>query len=154
MFPVPIGTIISESCFMEQMAVFPQPSEIAESSHEPFYSDLMLEYPTTVDMNPIAIPCSSSSLDCVVFGNSTSGAHTCTGCYRYIHVPCGRSNGEEGYGTSVWCSACEIRMKNKECDNVGIGITRNQENLHRRMINATSNKLKHAEIGNSVVIPI
>ena len=79
---VPIGTIISESCFMEQMAVFPQPSKIAESSYEPCSTDLMLEHPTTMDMNPIAIPCSSSSLFCVVCGNSTSGAR---GCYRYIH---------------------------------------------------------------------
>ena len=107
--------------------MFPHPSKIAESSYELCSTDLMLEHPTTMDMNPIAIPCSSSSLDCVVCGNSTSVAHTCPGCYRYIHVPCGHSNGEEEYGNSVWCPACEIRLKNKECDNVRIGIKRNQE---------------------------
>ena len=73
--PVPIGTIISEICFMEQMAVFPQPSENARFSYEPFYTDLVLEHSTTIDMNLIAIPCSSSSLSCVVCGNSTSSAH-------------------------------------------------------------------------------
>ena len=54
----------------------------------------------------------------------------------------------------MWCPACEIRLKNNECNNVRIGIKRNQENLHRRMISATSKKLKHAEIGDSVLIPI
>ena len=54
----------------------------------------------------------------------------------------------------MWCPACKIRLKNKECDNVRIGIKINQENWHRRMINATSKKLKHAEIGDSVLIHI
>ena len=46
---------------------------------------------------------SITNMKCAVCENETSGGHTCPGCHRYVHIPCGRCSGEEGFGSNVWC---------------------------------------------------
>ena len=75
--------------------------------------------------------CSTS--DCVVCGKETSRAHTCPGCYMYVHVIYGRSDGEE-FGSSVWCNKCDLGLKQKEAGAQRIGLKRWQDELHRRML--------------------
>ena len=51
---------------------------------------------------------SPSNLDCVLCNFETSGAHYQPGCNRFVDVHCGRTQGEEGYGSSVYCNKCEV----------------------------------------------
>ena len=60
--------------------------------------------------------CSISTLDCVACGGETSGTHSCPRCFGYIHIICGRSEGEEGYGSSVVCPACDISSRKDACN--------------------------------------
>ena len=78
------------------------------------------------------------------------------GCFRYIHIICGRldAEGEEGFGCSVWCPACDMRKKNERCNELRLGIKRSQEKLHTRMLSNSSKKFKQAQIGDSILIPI
>ena len=80
------------------------------------------------------------STACVVCGEFTSEAHACPICKRYIHVICGRTGEEEGYGSPVWCPQCDIKSNSKEADITRAGIKRNQERLHERMVESSSKK--------------
>ena len=53
----------------------------------------------------------STNLLCAVCDNETSGAHSCPGCKRFVHVPCGVLHGEEGFGSSMWCQSCLLKEK-------------------------------------------
>ena len=98
--------------------------------------------------------CSISTLDCVACGGETSGVHSCPRCFGYIHIICGRSEGEEGYGSSVVCPACDISSRKDACNKIRAGIKRCQEKQQDRMLNTASKKFKEAEVGDSVLIPI
>ena len=68
-----------------------------------YYGDsVMSRSPTTTSIN----------LLCAVCDSETSGAHSCPGCKRFVHVPCGVLHGEEGFGSSVWCQSCLLKEKN------------------------------------------
>ena len=97
---------------------------------------------------------SVSTRDCVACGEETSGAHSCPRCIGFIHVICGRSEGEEGYGSSVVCPACDHSSRREACSKMRAGIKRNQEIQQDRMLNTASKRFKHAEVGDSVLIPI
>ena len=51
---------------------------------------------------------SVTTMNCVACGELTSGAHSCPRCHHHIHSICGRLEGEEGYGSSVVCPACDL----------------------------------------------
>ena len=94
------------------------------------------------------------TMKCVVCGKLTSGGHSCPGCNGNIHVICGRTNGEEGYGTTVWCPRCDISLKSSEADSLRAGIKRSQNKLHNRMLQSSAKKFHPACVGDNVIIPI
>ena len=83
----------------------------------------------------------------------SSGAQSCPRCFGYIHIICGRSEGEEGYGSSVVCPACDISSGKDACYKMRAGIKRCQEKQQDRMLNTASKKFKEAVVGDSVLIP-
>ena len=91
---------------------------------------------------------------CVSCERETSGAHRCPGCHSFIHVICGRTEGEEGYGSEVWCPACDLLAKNANSTSLRIGIKRSQNKCHERMLSYSSKRIKPAKIGDNIVIPI
>ena len=143
------------------------------------YNDVV-DVPSPIDVTPLAVPsperaspCNSpliipinstlhSNLDnsefpnyaCAECNNGTSGVHSCPRCKRFVHIPCGIQEGEEGYGSSVWCRSCFLIERNIKTQNLRKGIKRNQEKMHERMLKASNKKFKPAEIGETVLIPI
>ena len=93
-------------------------------------------------------------MKCAVCENETSGGHTCPGCHRYVHIPCGRCSGEEGLGSNVWCVTCDLSKQHKIAETQNKGIKRKQEQLHHRMLKSSINKFPPANIGDTVLIPI
>ncbi|KAI6653038.1 hypothetical protein LOD99_3874 [Oopsacas minuta] len=99
-------------------------------------------------------PTNSTNLLCAVCENETSGVHSCPECCRFVHVPCGIQQGEEGFGSSVWCQGCFLKERSTNTHHLRKGIKRNQETLHDRMLKSSGKKFKPAEIGDTVLIPI
>ena len=97
---------------------------------------------------------SHSTLECVVCAYETSGVHSCPGCRGFVHVHCGRTEGEEGYGSPVWCTKCDLLTQAKKANEVRAGIKRKQEKLHDRMLVSSAKKFHQANIGDNVVVPI
>ena len=95
-----------------------------------------------------------STLNCVVCNYATSGVHSCPGCSGFVHVYCGRTEGEESYGSPFWCAKCDLANTAKQANNVRVGIKRNQEKLHDRMISSAAKKFQPAAMGDNVVVPI
>ena len=88
---------------------------------------------------------------CVVCREETSVEHSCHRCFGYIHIICGRSQGEEGYGGSVVCPSCDLSPRRGACEEMRTGIKRNQERQHESMLNASSKKFMQAQVGDSTV---
>ena len=42
------------------------------------------------------------SVTCIVCQKPASNAHSCPKCSNTVHVICGKTNGEEGFGRSVF----------------------------------------------------
>ena len=61
---------------------------------------------------------------------------------------------DEGFGSMVWCPNCDIKEQNKNREQVRLGIKRNQECLHNRMLSCSNKRFKRAHVGESVLIPI
>ena len=97
---------------------------------------------------------SVTSTKCAVCDKETTKAHSCPGCYRYIHAVCGRTGGEEGYGSSVWCHYCDLQKRQSESETQRRGINRKQESLHQRMLKASCNRFPDANIGDNIILPI
>ena len=55
---------------------------------------------------------------------------------------CGRTDGQEGYGTPVWCLRCDIGVNTNEAENIRAGIKRNQTKLHQRMLQSSLKKFQ------------
>ena len=144
--PTPFGTIISE--YLPQSSYdYPlenminlDPSDYNKFSSEP-----------SSELRSVA---SVTTMNCVACGELTSGAHSCPRCHHYIHSICGRLEGEEGYGSSVVCPACDLAERRIPFDSMRAGIKRNQERLQERMLKTSFKKLKPAEIVDTVVILI
>lgn len=47
---------------------------------------------------------------CAVCKNETSGAHKCLDCHEYVHVICGESYENEGFGANVTCKLFSERI--------------------------------------------
>ena len=109
---------------------------------------------TTIPLQVSRPIASDTNKNCVACGELTSGAHSCPRCHYYIHTYCGRLEGEEGFGSSVVCPGCDIAAKKIPFESMRAGIKRNQEKLHERMLNASSKRVKQAEIGDNILIPI
>ena len=183
--PPPLGTIITDYNFINEnndyLALDPFNSEVVTYNSRSAYSSPHLAstssstanfYDTTLAANFLAGPQSSkgysysnmpnfeststASINCTVCGEETSQAHSSPGCFRNIHIICGRldAEGEEGFGCSVWRPACEMRKKNERCNELILGIKRSQEKLHTRILSNYSKKFKQAQIGDSILIPI
>ena len=43
----------------------------------------------------------TDSVTCIVSQKPASNAHSCSKCSNTVHVICGKTNGEEGFGRSV-----------------------------------------------------
>ena len=69
---------------------------LEQLSTSPSVNSVMFTSPTTT----------STNLLCAVCDNATSCEHSCPGYKRFVHVPCGVLQGEEGFGSSVWCQSC------------------------------------------------
>ena len=94
------------------------------------------------------------SLNCVVCSYEASGVHSCPGCSGFVHVHCGMTEGEEGYGSPVWCNKCYLSTQATKADGIRAGIKRNQEKLHDRMLASSAKKFHPANIGDNVLVPI
>jgi len=88
---------------------------------------------------------------CIVCQKCTSGAHKCRKCKNYVHIICGTSDSEEGYGSEIICQICEkanttleIRSKSLECLKI----------QGEKMLTRSSTSLRPIEIGKSVTISI
>ena len=97
---------------------------------------------------------SEDTPECAECNNETSGAHRCPGCKCYMHVICGRSNGEEGFGAGIWCSKCDLHRLQQESEVERIGIKRRQSKFHSRMLKSSASKMTSANVGDTVIIPI
>ena len=97
--PPPEGTIVTEKT---QSSSF---TDILKGHERSYVSQVGDSAASSSDS--IEIP-----LICIACGNETSGAHRCPKCKGYIHVFCGRSE-EEGYGSKIWCKACDLNTKIK-----------------------------------------
>ena len=71
-----------------------------------------------------------------------------------MHVICGRSNGEEGFGAGIWCSKCDLHRLQQESEVERIGIKRRQSKFHSRMLKSSASKMTSANVGDTVIIPI
>ena len=157
---LPFGTIVSDNLISFHSNITAPPPLLNSFVSENQVSDEFLAfnyYPSTgspfTSPDPIQPNCSISTLDCVVCGEVTSGAHSCPRCFGFIHIICGRSE-EEGYGSSVVCPACDFSSRREECNKMRAGIKRCQEKQQDRMLKSASKRFKHAEVGDSVLIPI
>ena len=121
-----------EQVIMEQLSTSPSGDSVMSTS------------PTTTTTN----------LLCAVCDNETSGAHSCPGCKRFVHVPCEVLHGEEEFSSSVWCQSCLLKEKNISTQHLIKGIKRNQEKLHDRMLKSSNKKFKPAEISDTVLMLI
>ena len=97
---------------------------------------------------------SPSNLNCVVCNFETSGAHYCPECNGFVHVYCGRTEGEESYGSPVYCNKCEVANATRQTDSIVAGIKMRQDKLHDRMLVSAAKKFCPANIGDNVVVPI
>ena len=123
---LPVGTIVSDHLVSFNSDV------TATTSFDNQLSD---DYSATGLQSTSHVPsCSISTLDCVACGGETSGVHSCPRCFGYIHIICGRSEGEEGYGSSVVCPACDISSRKDACNKIRAGIKRCQEKQQDRML--------------------
>ena len=129
----------------------PLPEGTRVFSSIPFSSTI-----TTSEPNSSLILTSSTTgeLNCISCGLQTRGAHKCPRCYRSIHFICGRPAGEEGYGSSVWCSRCHLDVKRDKHEVMRVGIKRKQDVLEQRMISSAAKRYEPALVGDNVTIPI
>jgi hypothetical protein len=58
------------------------------------------------------------SVTCIVCQKPASNAHSCSKCSNTVHVICGKTNGEEGFGRSVLCFLCfnEKQIELERCE--------------------------------------
>ncbi|CAF4947546.1 unnamed protein product [Pieris macdunnoughi] len=86
---------------------------------------------------------------CLVCTKETTGAHSCRSCFKPVHVICGLTDGEEGYGSQILCFICKREQDiAKERAQTLKGTKRAAE----KMIDQTVKKLPLLEVGNSVLI--
>ena len=128
-----------------QACILPQAS-INKPTNSISYEHLAID--TTSPLQP------EDSPECAECKNETLGAHRCPGCKRYIHIFCGRSNGEEGFGAGIWCTKCDLHRLQRESEVERVGIKRNQRKLHSRLLRSSANKVTSFDVGDTVIIPI
>jgi hypothetical protein len=60
----------------------------------------------------------TDSVTCIVCQKPASNAHSCSKCSNTVHVICGKTNGEEGFGRSVLCFLCfnEKQIELERCE--------------------------------------
>jgi hypothetical protein len=64
---------------------------------------------STVNSQQVVVSVQQKPLEiqlCVVCHLESSGAHRCVDCNYFVHVICGKTIGEEGYGSKVRCHSC------------------------------------------------
>ena len=90
-------------------------------------------------------------LQCYVCEKDTSGAHMCIKCDKHIHVICGTTVSEEGYGSKVVCPNCKIdtnRVRHRS------GAMDSQLKQANTMIARSKKELGTAEVWQTVAVPI
>ncbi|XP_071149089.1 SCAN domain-containing protein 3-like [Mytilus edulis] len=116
---------------------FDIPESIAEPNVEP--------------STPITDETQKDVLQCYVCEKDTSGAHMCIKCDKHIHVICGTTVSEEGYGSKVVCPNCKIdtnRVRHRS------GAMDSQMKQANTMIARSKKELGTAEVGQTVAVPI
>ena len=144
---------------------FPNTLHVYEESHDYYFrseslppTPLNSKFPT-IELEDSNTPeqrefQSETSINCAVCERETTKAHTCPGCCRYIHSICGRTEGDEGYGSSVWCLRCDLQQRQTNSETQRKGIKRKQIDLHQRMVKANCNHFPDANIGDNILLPI
>ena len=112
--PLPVGIIVHENLVPIRSESFPTPV------NNSFAQNIQI---SNSPSNSYQVPsaesdCLNPSKECVVCCRETTGAHSCPYCFGNIHTICGRTEGEEGYGSSVVCPACDFSTRNAACDKI------------------------------------
>ena len=74
--------------------------------------------------------------------------HSCSKCGNTVHVICGKTNGEEGFGRSVLC------FNEKKIELERSNATVCSEKQAGRMLSRSNDILEEVDIGCNVLIPI
>jgi len=51
---------------------------------------------------------------CIVCSEETTGAHTCKNCNMNVHIICGVSQNDEGYGKKILCTICSNKLNQEK----------------------------------------
>ena len=115
----------------EPCSYYPEHSVIAQNNAS---TNRTSSFSPTTFTNIISTTClgfnsSTASNKCIVCNGETSKAHSCPGCFKFIHTICGRADTDEdeGFGSMVWCPNCDIKEQNKNREKDRLGIKRHQE---------------------------
>jgi hypothetical protein len=93
----------------------------------------------------------TDSVTCIVCQKPASNAHSCSKCSNTVHVICGKTDGEEGFGRSVLCFLC---FNEKQIELERSNATVCTEKQAERMLSRSNNILEEFDIGCNVLIPI
>jgi hypothetical protein len=93
----------------------------------------------------------TDSVTCIVCQKPASNAHSCSKCSNTVHMICGKTNGEEGFGRSVLCFLC---FNEKQIELERSNATVCSEKQAERMLSRSNNILEEVDIGCNVLIPI
>ncbi|XP_071127764.1 uncharacterized protein [Mytilus edulis] len=107
--------------------------------------------PNVEPSTPITDETQKNVLQCYVCEKDTSGAHMCIKCDKHIHVICGTTVSEEGYGSKVVCPNCKIDTNRVRHRSEAMDSQLKQANT---MIARSKKELGTAEVGQTVAVPI
>jgi hypothetical protein len=88
---------------------------------------------------------------CCVCLSECGGAHSCLQCKQFVHVICGTTQGEEGFGSKLKCNNC---LKKDQFDKIRSDVTKNTERQAKRMLQRSSRKFPSVQIDDNVIVPI
>ena len=92
---------------------------------------------------------------CTVCEAECTSTHKCPGCNNPIHTTCGHSvDGMEGYGCPVWCVTCWIDYRETNIRQGRLKAKRGQNKQIQRMVKHSNKRIRLAEAGENVLIPI
>ena len=124
---------------MEYDRVLEREDMYADLEKDSVYGGLGLEEDANIQENePVKeIFCCVCNLEC-------SGFHKCIICNQFAHTTCGKTQGEEGCGSSVICHRCEIRNE----------IRKNTSQQAQKMLKRSNEKLAKVSVDDNVLVPI
>lgn len=100
---------------------------------------------------PSSTTTEASNIICHICNEETSGAHTCYLCKKNVHVICGTSDKEEGYGSQILCNLCG---KEKKIIEQRIKSHDNLKRAAEKMTETSSKKFKEIDINSTVLVEV